>query len=145
MLAYLIPFSMLLFYIHNLPQEVILVAPGPQQSVFERGNVVATLAVARLRLPHPPQKIHTTRPHRNNMLPIRMKSTGIERTIHIQGTETFSRTRIPHLERLVPGSRHDIVSCRADRTPCHLHPMPAQGAALLPRTRIPHLERLVIG
>ncbi len=41
---------------------------------------------SRSSLPNPAQKIHATRPRRNNMLPIRMKSTGKEPTIHIQGT-----------------------------------------------------------
>src|SRR5258708_19076639 len=52
-------------------------------------------------LSHPPQKIQATISCRNKMLPVRMKSTGTEPTIHIQGTQTCSRTGIPHLERLI--------------------------------------------
>src|SRR5438034_226257 len=77
------------------------------------------------------------------MLPIWMKSTSKEPTIHIQRTKTCSRTRIPHLQRLVTRCRHDAVSCCADRTPTHHTPMPTQLASLLTRARIPHLERLV--
>ena len=74
----------------------------------------------------PIAKIHATRLHRNNMLPIRMKNAGIEHTIHIQGIKTNSRTRIPHLECLIPGGRYDIVSQWADRIPTHSTRMPTQ-------------------
>ena len=94
-------------------------------------------------LPYPLQKIHATRPHRNHMLPIRMKRTGMEEIIHKQCTKTCSRAHIPHFERVIPGDRHNRVSLRADRTPCHPMCMPAQRASFLPRARIPHFERLV--
>ena len=82
-------------------------------------------------LPHPAQKIYATVPCRNNMLPIRMNSTGIEPTIHIQGTQTCSRVCIPHLERLVIGGRHDEVSRWTDRTASHFIRMPDKRAPLL--------------
>src|SRR5689334_11161924 len=96
-------------------------------------------------LPHPAQKIHATSSHCYNMLPIRMKSTGKEPTIHVQGTQACSRAHIPELERLVNGSRDDEVACWTDRTSIHRTHMPTQGAPLLACLGIPELERLVIG
>src|SRR5436853_541656 len=101
--------------------------------------------VARLHLPHPAQKIHPSRSHRNYMLPIRMKSTGIEIITHIQCTKTCSGTGVPHLERQVIRGRHNDVSCWIDRTSIHPTRMPAQRTLFHACTRIPYFECVVIG
>src|SRR5262245_29670220 len=76
---------------------------------------------------------------------IRMKSTAMEPTVHIQGTQTCSRLRIPYLERPVSRGRHDIITCWTERTPYHLTRMSAQREPLLSCISIPYFEHLVIG
>src|SRR6266705_2203788 len=78
------------------------------------------------------------------MLPIMMKSTGIEIITHKQRAKTFSCVHIPQFERPVLRSRYDKVSCRTDGTPIHPIRVPAQAEPLFPGTGIPYLERAII-
>src|SRR5207302_989276 len=56
----------------------------------------------------------------------------------------FSRVCIPHLEGVVIRSRHDGVSCWADRTFIHITCMTTQCTKFLSCKCIPHLEGVVI-